>query len=188
MAPQQQKKSLTFEDEPDDGVSVADSVLSSNGSVTQEEDDVECEHERIKKQIVNKKDVRAVWRLRVVVLLVLVATATAVCALIFSITTTGDGDDFEAQYRTNAIKVVKSFDEVLTKIKIISQLALAETAHGNDHTGNWPFVTLSSFQERARASIEQSKALYVSISPLVAANQWAAWEAFVQDPDQNYWM
>ncbi|CAB9500805.1 Receptor-type guanylate cyclase gcy [Seminavis robusta] len=195
-----QKNEVRWQDEPqddddDDGkdgnmsVNSADSLLSEESVEADEEhDDLEDEHEKIKKSILSKKDLKAVWRLRCGVTIVLLGTASAVCALIYSITATGDDEDFEAQYRTNAVKVVQSFEAVLTKITIISQLAIAVTAEGIQQQNNWPFITLSAFQERARAAMDSSQALYVSINPLVTVDHLEQWEEFVLDGQQNHWI
>ena len=47
-------------------------------------------------------------------------------------------------------------------------LVVALVAHGQD-VGNWPFVTLSSFQQRAHTVKDLSGALYLGFNPVVSA-------------------
>ena len=70
----------------------------------------------------------------------------------------------------------------------ISGLGVANSAHSVDHKSDWPFVTLSNFQQRAGNARHLSGALQVSISPLVTQDNLAQWEDFVQDPVNNYWV
>lgn len=70
----------------------------------------------------------------------------------------------------------------------ISGLGVASSAHSVDHKSDWPFVTLSNFQQRAGNARQLSGALQVSISPLVTHEQIEKWEMFVQDPTNNYWV
>lgn len=60
-------------------------------------------------------------------------------------------------------------------------------AHGVDHERSWPFVTLSSFQQRALTARVQSGALYVHINPVVELFETADWENFTTSKEA-YWM
>ena len=49
----------------------------------------------------------------------------------------------------------------------IASLGVALIAHVEDHeTQEWPFVTLSSFQQRAETARKQSGAIYVHVNPV----------------------
>jgi hypothetical protein len=56
-----------------------------------------------------------------------------------------------------------------------------------DYTRTWPFVTLSSFQQRAATAKEESGALYVHINHMVSESDRKKWEEFVVGEDSN-WM
>ena len=51
----------------------------------------------------------------------------------------------------------------------------------------WPFVSLDSFHLRASNVEFLSGADYVTLNPIVQANDLAAWESYVQSP-VNAWM
>ena len=46
-------------------------------------------------------------------------------------------------------------------------LIVAQIAHGVDHVLPWPFVTLSSFQQRASAARHLSGVLHLAMMPVV---------------------
>jgi len=51
----------------------------------------------------------------------------------------------------------------------------------------WPFVTLDSFQMRARNVEFLSGAHYIALNPIVKAADLSAWESYVASP-VNRWM
>ena len=65
---------------------------------------------------------------------------------------------------------------VKQKIGAISALAVANIAHSTDHSNDWPFVTLSSFQQRSFTTRILADALFVSTLPLVSDEHRDAWE------------
>jgi hypothetical protein len=61
-----------------------------------------------------------------------------------------DQDEFESQFDGATSKVLETFNNVVQqKVSAISSLAVNNIAHGIDHSRDWPFVTLSSFQKRS---------------------------------------
>jgi hypothetical protein len=69
----------------------------------------------------------------------------------------------------------------------VSGLAVSETAFSIDHDLSFPFVTMTNFQETAGNARSHSKALYVTISMLVAKEQLPAWDKYVLG-DNSSWM
>ena len=53
------------------------------------------------------------------------------------------------------------------KMEAAGNLIVAMVAHGVDHTVPWPYVTLSSFQQRSTAVRALSGVLYLGFSPMV---------------------
>ena len=51
----------------------------------------------------------------------------------------------------------------------------------------WPFATFGAFQRQARHAQFISKAIYITVNPIVQAADLAAWELYVQSP-ANSWM
>ena len=69
----------------------------------------------------------------------------------------------------------------------VSGLGVAATAYSIDQHAEWPFVTLSDFQELAGNARTLANALYVGIHPLVRREQLAAWDQYVNG-ENNQWM
>lgn len=57
-----------------------------------------------------------------------------------------------------------------------------------DHRRTWPFVTLSSFQQRSSTARSLSKALFVSINPFILHSEREEWEKYVHEDEAFYWM
>jgi hypothetical protein len=140
----------------------------------------------IKDQL-SRKETAAVFRLRVVIITALLLAATAVSFIVYIITRSAEVDEFEIQYEGAAEKVVASFTDIVKKMGAISGLGVAASAHGLDAKSEWPFVTLSNFQERAGYARTLSGTLYVSINPIVDTKEKLdKWEEYVLGKN-NYW-
>ena len=140
----------------------------------------------IKDQL-TKKETRDVFRLRVLVITVLLLAGTGVSVVVCMITKKAMDDEFRLQYNGASEKVLASFDGILTQMGAISGLGIAYTAQSINYNNQWPFVTLSHFQERAVNARKLSQTLYVSLNPVVTREDRKAWEEYVLGPD-NYWM
>jgi hypothetical protein len=129
-----------------------------------------------------------VFRLRLLVFLVLLIAAVAVSLIVYYITYGAEEEESKTQYESAAEKVLEAFNNIVDhKLAAVSSLGVALIAHGVDHTRTWPFVTLSSFQQRAATAREESGALYVHINPMVSESDRQEWEEFVVGEDSN-WM
>jgi uncharacterized alpha-E superfamily protein len=84
-------------------------------------------------------------------------------------------------------KILESFDHIVEKMAAVSGLSVAATAHSTNQNAEWPFVTLSDFQERAGNARTLADALYVSFNPLVRKEQLAEWDEYVNG-ENNQWM
>lgn len=69
----------------------------------------------------------------------------------------------------------------------VSGLGVALTAHSVDTSKDWPFLTLTNFQERAANARILSGALYISICPRVEFDQFDKWENYVNS-SANSWI
>lgn len=61
------------------------------------------------------------------------------------------------------------------------------TAHGIDHVKTWPFVTLSSFQERAATILDSSGVLFVGFAPIVENKDRLEWENYTNHDPEAQW-
>jgi hypothetical protein len=135
-----------------------------------------------------QQETNNVLRLRLIVFLVLLLAAVAVSVIVYFITTGAEREEADSQFAGAAEKVLEAFlDIVNSKLGAVSSVGVAAIAHGVDHTRTWPFVTLSSFQQRSATARSLSDALYVHINPIVEEEDRAAWEEFVISEDAS-WM
>ena len=163
---------------------VNDEERSNGTNETKTTDDENVDS--IKDQL-TRRETRAVFRLRVMVISVLVLAATGVSVTVLMVTRQAEIDEFKVQYEGAAQKVLDSFDGILQGMGSISGLAVSETAHSVDHNVSFPFVTMSNFQEKGGHARSLSQALYVSISMVVKEEQLPAWDEFVLGPESD-WM
>ena len=137
-----------------------------------------------------KKETRVVLGLRVLVFVVLILAAIAVSLIVFFITSNSEEDEYKTQYEGAAKQLMDAFLEVVeTRLPAVSSLGVAIIAHAADHeTQFWPFVSLSSFQERSATARKQSLALYVHVNPRVDLDQREEWESFTAINPDSIWM
>ena len=154
--------------------------------IKQQEEDVESSGE----QELSKRESKHVFRLRMLVIAVLSATAVAVSAAVYQFTTQSEIDEFEGQYEGAAGKVVETFEDIMDRMGSVSSLGMSLTSYGMDHKSetDWPFVTLSSFPQKADQARKVSGALMVTMSHLVASDTFDAWNDFVTQPEESNWM
>lgn len=129
-----------------------------------------------------------VFRLRLAVFIVLFLAGLTVSIIVYFITDGSENEEAVVQYEGASEKIVEAFVGVADRFVAVSSLGVASIAHGVDHIRTWPFVTLSSFQERSAAARSDSGALYVQINPLVTAKDRNEWEHFVMGAEDRQWL
>lgn len=139
------------------------------------------------KDSLTKKESKAVFRLRALVILILFAAAASVSVTVFYLTHNAEVSTFETEYVSAAEKITESFQEAMEKIAAVSGLAVTCSANSLNQGLTWPFVTLKNFQELAGNAMALSRAAFVSLNPIVETLELASWEAYVQG-DANSWM
>ena len=161
----------------EEGVSYSGTSASGSSKATDEDGDNGI------KDLLSTK----VVRLRVIVITALLVAAAAVSSVVYLITRNSEMEEFEIQYEGNAEKVMDSFNDIVKEMAAISGLGVAAEAHSQNSNSEWPFVTLSNFQERAGNARTLSGTLYVSINPIVDNNEeLVKWEEYVLGKD-NQW-
>lgn len=73
------------------------------------------------------------------------------------------------------------------RLGAISALSVAATAHSIDHQKDWPFITLSWFQQRALTIRSLSGTILLTLNPLVTLDQRAAWENYSFYSEDSRW-
>ena len=161
-----------------------DDYTSSSGTSSRVTDD---NNDAFKDQI-SRKESQAVLRLRILVIIVLLGAAAGVSIVVYYVTMRAQQEEYRIQYEGVSEKVLQSFSDVIFQMGAISGLAVAASAQSVDYNSEWPFLTLSNFQQRAGNARTLSQALYVSLNPIVTEENRAKWEEYVLSNSNNYWM
>jgi hypothetical protein len=166
-------------DKDDDDDYNEDSGSSSAGSIAKDQEE--------ERTTLARNETIAVFRLRLLVFMILLMAAVAVSLIVFFITSGAENKESESQYEGAAEKVLDAFiDIVESKLASMASIGVAAIAHGIDNKRTWPFLTLSSFQQRAATAREESGALYIHINPMVSESNRQEWEEYVVGEDS--WM
>jgi hypothetical protein len=161
----------------DEGMSHSETSASGSSKATDEDGDDGI------KDLLSRK----VVRLRLLVIIALSLAATAVSSVVYIITRNSEMEEFEIQYEGNAEKVIESFTDIVKEMAAISGLGVAAEAHSQNDKSEWPFVTLTNFQQRAGNARTLSGTLYVSINPIVdTKEELDKWEEYVLG-ENNEW-
>jgi hypothetical protein len=162
-------------------VSVNQSKDSEAGTVSQSADTAP-------RGFLPEQENKALFRLRLLVMIVLLLAAISVSVVVYYITQSAEEEEFESQYEGATEKIIHSFEGIVKqKVGAISSVAVAMIAHGVDHARPWPFVTLSSFQQRSKTARGLSGALHIITMPIVNDTTRDEWEDYANEAD-SYWM
>lgn len=175
------------EDEHSNGSSHLTSSLHGSTGNSSGDRSKEDSSESLQKLIAEAES-RNVFRLRLLVILVLIVVAALISFNVHSLTSKAETDEFESQYEGAAEKIIDSFEDILGKMGSVTGLGMALTSYGVDHEAEWPFVTLNNFQQKAKHARQQSGALMLGINPLVSKNNFAAWDDYINQPENQKWM
>lgn len=127
-----------------------------------------------------KRETKAVFRLRLLVFLALMLACLAVSTIVYQITMRSEWNEYETQFEGAAEKVLETFLDVARgRLGIIASLAVTLTSSASDQQQEWPFVTMSNFQQRAAAIRDHSGAVYIHINPFVMEGDRKNWEEFL---------
>lgn len=177
----------TVDDTEEGGIEMSVSSDCSETDSVPESNPFGNDESKVREEL-TRKESQQVFRLRVVVILVLFCAAIIVSVIVYHVTKSAEEEEFKTQYYGSAQKVVEAFQGIVRqKLGAISAVGVAIIAHGVDHDRSWPFVTLSSFQQRSSTARSLSGALFVSISPYVNQTLRSEWETYVVSND-SYWI
>lgn len=127
-----------------------------------------------------RRETENVNRLRLLVLAILFCASSGVSVLVFFISKSSEDEELSTQFDSAAERLQDAFEEIRTgRIATLASLAIAAIAHGVDHSRDWPFVSLSSYQQRAYTAKLNSGVLQVSIAPWVSQEDRDAWEEYI---------
>ena len=144
------------------------------------------------------KESKVVNKLRILVLFVLFLASVLVSVIVYLITSISQKNEFVAQYNGMATQMINTFNGIATqKISVLGSLRVSIMAYtldqksalnGNSSSSrNWPFITVSSFQQRAATVRTLSNSLYIGLYPVVEEIHRDEWESY-SAINKNLWM
>jgi hypothetical protein len=137
-------------------------------------------NETARKEELARRETAHVNRLRYFVLASLFVAAVGVAALVFLISQDAVHEEMHTLFFADCLRFDEVFEDIRTeRIATLASLAVTAIAHAVDHDHDWPFITLSSYQERAYTAKEHSGALQVTIAPIVKQSNRAKWEKYI---------
>ena len=126
-----------------------------------------------------RKEERAVWILRFMVLLVLAIVATAVCLFVYFGARQTEVEDFEDDFQDLSDKLVESFEATFNdRMEVMRDMAEDYTSYAKDANQTWPFVTLPDVEYRARRTAKLAKLLFMIQVPIIEASNRQEWESY----------
>ena len=155
-------------------------------------------------------ETKHVLRLRIVVILILVSVAIAISVTIYYVTRRAEIEAFEIEYEGVAdsilstlnstynwygiarwkidmmsltISCVLSLSDMVNRMSAVAGFAVTISTEAE----TWPFVTLSEYQKRAKNVQFLSGCIYLTMNPIVQADDLSAWESYVASPVSS-WM
>eukprot|EP00934_Nitzschia_sp_Nitz4_P001273 Nitzschia sp. Nitz4//scaffold289_size23394//2//2242//NITZ4_008474-RA/size23394-augustus-gene-0.42-mRNA-1//-1//CDS//3329545813//1273//frame0 len=143
-----------------------------------------------KGQSLSKKETEHVNRLRWIVLLILFCTGVGVSVLVFLLSRRSFEEEMKSNFDSAAARLEDAFDAIRTqRIATLASMSIAAIAHGVDHSRDWPFVSLSSYQQRSFSAKLNSGAIQINIIPYVPGENRTEWEEYiVSDEAEVDWM
>jgi hypothetical protein len=133
------------------------------------------------------KESKNVNRLRLLVFLALALASLAVAFTVYEVVRQSQQTEIKARFHGVSGRVTDAFMSIPNeKIGPLGSLRVAYTAQARDTNSTWPFVTLTSFQQRASIVKRLTGSLHLAFLPLVEEEDRAAWEAYV--PKSASWM
>jgi hypothetical protein len=128
----------------------------------------------------SSKESKVVNRLRIFVFLALFLAAMVVSVIVYIITSNSQHHEFRIQYEGMSGQLINAFNDIVTeKISVVGSLRVSLMAHALDNDQGWPFVTLSSFQQRAETVRRLSNSYYLGTYPVVEESVKSDWEKYV---------
>ncbi|CAB9514702.1 Guanylate cyclase soluble subunit beta-1 [Seminavis robusta] len=140
-------------------------------------------------EVIGKKEDKAVFCLRLVVLLVLLGAAVGVSASVYKYLDKSEKTAFENQFDSDAAKVMeetgKTLDNTLgpADALVVNLVAHSRTLPKRlpNQTTAFPFVTLPSFGLQATKMLRNSKGFNLKMAPKLEQEQVPEWRKFVNE-------
>ena len=173
------------EDGAREGADVCSNCESSDGGF----EFGDSEESQEEKQVLAKRESKAVFRVKLIVLLVLAIFAVVVAIVVYFYVTGSETSQFEDQFKDDAHKVLEAigsnFEETLGSF---DNLAVATVSFARAANQEWPFVTLPNFALRAAKLNQVRNYIGINLVPIVTDVQRAEWELFASNDTNLAWV
>lgn len=123
--------------------------------------------ERLDEQIINQKESRSIWCLRLLTFSTLITAAVIVASLTFKFSRSSELTAFKTQYEDSVVKVEEAItNSIRNKLKTAETFSAMYTSrYGPENV--WPNVTMPDFQQQAVGQLEIADGLALSYNPII---------------------
>ena len=129
-----------------------------------------------------RKDTKAAFHLRVLVIALFVFMSIFVPIIIFISARSNEEEGFKSEFRALATKVIDSFKfNVARKLGAIDSLDISVTSYAQGTGSSPPNVTMPDFDLRAANTLALADTFSVFLVPLVETSRRVEWESYAQD-------
>ncbi|KAL7564170.1 hypothetical protein ACA910_021144 [Epithemia clementina (nom. ined.)] len=130
-------------------------------------------------KIVERADNRAVRCSKVAVLVVIAVAALAFGTATYFFTDNEEEDNFEIQFKDYANEIgALAHIESENAFGLLESMAITIASYSLASNVSWPFITMPHFEQRGTRNNELSKALQLSLVPLLLKDLKAEWEDY----------
>ena len=142
--------------------------------------DADFDEREIERKTLAKKENRAVFWLRILVIVVLLTTTALVVTFVYKDMSGSQQESFEAAFESDSLKVLDSFHRSVRRMMDSSDsLSTFYTSYALSSGSNFPNVTLPDYQLVTANSRIMSETVLFNYYPLVTDENRIGWESFV---------
>lgn len=136
---------------------------------------------------IKPNDTKAIFALKVSLLLVLVGSALGAALGTYFYISHSEHAQFVSSFHDDASKLLEAIGSNIDRtLGLLDGLSLTMVSSAKAAGDEWPFVTLPNFGVRMSKILHSSKAIAISVSPIVTPQKRREWEAYSLAND--YWV
>jgi class 3 adenylate cyclase len=134
----------------------------------------------LERKTLAKKENRAVFWSRILVIVVLCTTAALVVTFVYKNMSDSQQESFEVTFQSDSLKILDSFHRSVRRmIDSCDALSIAYTSYALSSNSTFPNVTLPNFQLVSANSRIMSETVVFNYHPMVTDETRKGWEAYV---------
>ena len=131
-----------------------------------------------RKDLIEKRDDRAIVVIRLLTIFVLVSVAVAVSFSVYFFSAEDEQSDFDQAFHDKASKLIDSFgSKAGSRLLALDTFAVDMVSYAHYSGSEWPGVTLPDFEVRGKLTIEQASLISLVLCPIVSEEERETWEA-----------